>query len=314
MKPYKSLGPGGLHAGFYQRFWLTVGDSVIKEVIKVFLDRKVPDYLNKTLTVLIPKVQGPEYIGNYRPISLCNSVYKNISKVIVNRLRPLLENIVSPFQSAFILGKRGTDNVIIVQELVHTIGHAKGRKGYMAIKIDLEKAYDRIEWNFIREMFLKFNFPIKLTDLIMSCVSSVSTSLLINGGCLDSFCPSRGIKQGDPLSPYLFILCIEYLGHLIEEKCAAKVWNPLKTSRNGPLFLICSLQMTWFYLLRWTRKIVLLSMKLFRSFMLNLVRKLAKPNHVFSSRLMWTLTKEIFCLTLLVLALLTTSASIWASL
>ena len=173
MKPYKSPGPDGLHTGFYQRFWLIVGDSVIKEVMKVFLDRKVPDYLNKTLIVLIPKVQGPESIGNYRPISLCNSIYKIISKVIVNRLRPLLDNIVSPFQSAFISGRRGTDNVIIVQELVHTI--------------DLEKAYDRVEWNFIREILLKFNFPIKLTELIMSCVSSVSTSLLINGGCLNSF-------------------------------------------------------------------------------------------------------------------------------
>ena len=86
-------------------------------------------------------------------------MYKIISKIIVNWLRPLLENIVSPFQSAFILGRRGTDNIIIVQELIHTIGRAKGRKGYMTIKIDLEKAYDRIEWSFIREMLLKFNFP-----------------------------------------------------------------------------------------------------------------------------------------------------------
>ena len=236
MKPYKSPGPDGLHAGFYQRFWLTMGDSVVKEVMKVFLDRKVPDYLNKTLIVLIPKVQGPKSIGNYRPISLCNSVYKIISKIIVNQLRPLLENIVLPFQSAFISGRRGMDNIIIVQELIHTIGRAKGKKGYMAIKIDLEKAYDRTEWSFIREMLLKFNFPIKLTDLIMSYVSSVLTSLLINGSCLDSFCPSRGIRQGDPLPPYLFILCMEYLGHLIEEKCAAKVWNPMKASRNGPSF------------------------------------------------------------------------------
>ena len=114
-----------------------------KEVMKVFLDRKVP-YLNKTLIVFIPKVQGPESVGNYRPTSLCNSIHKIISKVIINQLRPLLENIVSPFQTTFIPGKRGTNNVIIMQELFYTIGRAKGRKGYMAIKIDLEKAYDRI--------------------------------------------------------------------------------------------------------------------------------------------------------------------------
>ncbi|XP_065637983.1 uncharacterized protein LOC112010482 [Quercus suber] len=106
----------------------------------------------------------------------------------------------------------------------------------MAIKIDLEKAYDKIEWSFIREMLIFFNFPATLIDLIMSCVSSVSTSLLFNGGCLDSFCPSRGIRQGDPLSPYLFILCMEFLGHLIEEKCEANLWSPVRASRSGPSF------------------------------------------------------------------------------
>jgi len=106
----------------------------------------------------------------------------------------------------------------------------------MAIKIDLEKAYDKIEWGFIREMLIHFNFSDNIIDLIMSCVTSVSTSLLFNGGCLESFLPSRGIRKGDPLSPYLFIFCIEYLGHLIEEKCTAKLWNPVKASRSGLAF------------------------------------------------------------------------------
>ena len=112
----------------------------------------------------------------------------------------------------------------------------------------------------------------------------------------------------------LFILCMDYLAHLIEEKCATKAWNPMKTSRNGPSFSHLFFASDLVYLLRRTRKIVLLLMKLFRSSVLDLVSKLAKPNIVYSSRLMWTLTKEIFCLTFLVLALLTTLASIWASL
>ena len=215
MKPYKAPGPDGLHAGFFQRFWLVVGGSVVEEVRNVFRDKRVPDFLNRTHIVLIPKVQGPETIGNYRPISLCNTIYKIITKIIVARIRPHLEYLVSPFQTAFVPGRRGADNVIIVQELIHSIGRAKGRKGYMAIKIDLEKAYDKIEWSFIREMLIFFNFPASLIDIIMSCVSSVSTSLLFNGGCLNAFCPSRGIRQGDPLSPYLFIFCMEFLGHHI---------------------------------------------------------------------------------------------------
>ena len=83
MKPYKAPGSDGLHAGFFQRFWLVVGDSVKEEVRRAFIERKVPEYLNKTLIVLIPKIQGPETMGNYRPISLCNTIYKIISKVIV---------------------------------------------------------------------------------------------------------------------------------------------------------------------------------------------------------------------------------------
>ena len=102
--------------------------------------------------------------------------------------------------------------------------------GYMALKIDLEKAYDKLEWNFIREALLRANLPTDLIDIIMSCVSSVSTSILFNGEATDPILPSRGIRQGDPLSPYLFILCMEFLGQLIEEKCNAKLWYPVKAS------------------------------------------------------------------------------------
>lgn len=236
MKAYKARGPDGLHAGFFQRFWLIVGDSVVEEVMRAFEKRRVPKYLNETHIVLIPKIQGPEVFGNYKPISLSNTVYKIITKVIVAKLRPHLERLVSPYQAAFVPGRRGVDNTIIIQELIHSIGRTKGRKGYMTIKIDLKKAYDKLEWGFIRDMLVRFNFPSNLLDLIMSCISSVSTSLLFNGGKLESFCPSRGIRQGDLLSSYLFILCMEFLGALIEEKCNSKHWIRVKTSRSGLAF------------------------------------------------------------------------------
>ena len=106
----------------------------------------------------------------------------------------------------------------------------------MAIKTDLEKAYDKLEWSFIRDTLHRANIPVRLIDIIMSCVTSVSTSILFNGGCLEEFRPSRGIRQGDPLFSYLFILCIDYLRHLIAEKCEANCWTPVKASRGGPAF------------------------------------------------------------------------------
>ena len=109
MKPYKAPSPDGLHMGFFQRFWLITGDSVRREVERAFTSTRVPDYLNKTLIILIPKMQGSETLGNDKPISLCNLVYKIITKVIVARIKPHLDNMISPYQVAFIPGRRGMD-------------------------------------------------------------------------------------------------------------------------------------------------------------------------------------------------------------
>ena len=233
LKASKARGPDGLHAGFFQRFWLTVGDSVKAEVKKAFRECKIPEYLNRTNVVLIPKIAGPESLGNYRLISFCNTVYKTVTKILVARIRPYLNKLVSPLQSAFVPGRRGVDNAILVQEIIHTLSMKKGRVGYMAIKVDLEKAYDKVEWSFIRKVLINANLPHNLISLIMSCVSSVSTSILFNGGNMEPILPSRRIRQGDLLSPYLFILCMEVLGHLIEEKCRDNKWNPVKSSNNG---------------------------------------------------------------------------------
>ena len=160
------------------------------------------EYLNRTLITLILKCNTPESLSNYHPISLCNIVYKIVTKVIVAKICPMLSNLVSPYQTAFVPGWKGVDNSIIVQELFHTMSKKKGRGGFMAIKIDLEKAYDYLEWSFIRNTLALFKFPIQLISLIMSCVSTSSISILYNGGALEPFLPSRGIRQGDPLSPY----------------------------------------------------------------------------------------------------------------
>ena len=123
--------------------------------------------------------------------------------------------------------------MLIAQELFHALDKKKGKTSFMAVKLDLEKASDRLEWIFIYRVLQAFHLPPKISKIIMSCVTSTSTSILVNGGALEKFEPTRGIRQGDPLSPYIFILCMEYLGHLIEQKCVSGGWTPLKASKNN---------------------------------------------------------------------------------
>ena len=113
-------------------------------------------------------------------------------------------------------GRKGIDNVLIAQELFIALDRKKGQEGYMAIKVDLEKSYDRLEWSFIYKVLQTYHFPQNIIKVIMSCVTSTRISILFNGGALDPFTPTIGIRQGDLMSPYLFILCMEFLGHLIE--------------------------------------------------------------------------------------------------
>ena len=145
LKPLKALGPDGIHVGFFQAYWQQVGTSVVNEVFKVFQSSTMPPHQNETLITLIPKHPRANCLASFRPISLCNTMYKVVTKIIVKRLRPFLPKLISPLQNAFVPERMGLDNMIIAQERIHTMTLKKGKTGFMAIKIDLEKAYDRLE-------------------------------------------------------------------------------------------------------------------------------------------------------------------------
>ncbi|KAH7867439.1 hypothetical protein Vadar_033405 [Vaccinium darrowii] len=159
MHPTKSPGVDGMTALFFQTYWHILGSDITKAIQGFFHGGYLLRSLNQTLISLIPKINCPTKPSQFRPISLCNVLYKLITKILANRLRLILPSIISENQSAFIGGRQISDNILVAHEVMHTLKNRRyGRKGWFALKLDMAKAYDRLEWGFIEGVLRKFGF------------------------------------------------------------------------------------------------------------------------------------------------------------
>ncbi|XP_004289445.1 PREDICTED: putative ribonuclease H protein At1g65750-like [Fragaria vesca subsp. vesca] len=230
----KAPGVDGFPAIFYQHHWKDYASKIFNVVNTAFSSCSVPPDLNQTIISLIPKFEGPQHMVNFRPISLCNTIYKVISKIIVARIRPFMQQLIIPNQVSYVPGRHISDNIMIAQELLFKFKKSCGSLGFFAWKVDLSKAYDRLRWSFIEQILFEAKFPSTLVKLIMSCITTTSFQICFNGELTSSFKAQRGIRQGDPLSPYIFVLCMEKLSHLINSVVDMGYWKPVRASQSGP--------------------------------------------------------------------------------
>ncbi|CAJ2636477.1 unnamed protein product [Trifolium pratense] len=236
MEADKCPGPDGFNPGFYHNFWDLCGNEIFEAGCSWLECGAFPPSLNSTNIALIPKGDSQASMKDWRPISLCNVLYKIVAKVLANRLKPILEKCISENQSAFVPGRSILDNATAAIEIIHYMkSKTKGKKGEVALKLDISKAYDRIDWEYLKDIMAKMGFSQQWIGWVMLCVETVDYSIIVNGNLVGPVVPGRGLRQGDPLSPYLFIICAEGLSALIRQTENIGDLHGIKVCRRAPI-------------------------------------------------------------------------------
>lgn len=196
-------------------------------VLSILNGKGMNSSLNSTFIALVPKKHAAKFASDFQPISLCNVLYKIFSKTITNKLKPFMHSIISNNQSTFILGRLISDNILVAHEMLYSMKkEKKGKVEKLAVRLDISKAYDRVEWSYIKVVLKTLSIKTQWIRLVMSRISTINYSILV-------FCSLKGFRQGDHLSPYLFLMCAEGLSYLINKFEKKGEVQGLTVSRGG---------------------------------------------------------------------------------
>ncbi|XP_071718074.1 uncharacterized protein [Rutidosis leptorrhynchoides] len=226
----KAPGPDGISFRFIKQFWDIFQFDICRDIPSFFANYSMPCDAKSAFISLIPKVKNPVLITDFGPISLVGFFYKIVTKILTNRLLFVIDKIISPVQSAFISGRQILDGPLMLNEIISWF--KKSNRKMLLFQVDFEKAYDSVNWDYLLFMLSSLGFGNKWCAWIKGCLFSAKTSVLVNGSPTREFPIKRGLRQGDPLSPFLFIMVMEGLHLALQRAMETNFIRGVKIGRE----------------------------------------------------------------------------------